>query len=281
VIPNIGETVSKARSLRNMRLPWMAQRSTLNGNGNGVDPTRTLVAVSHRNSSGGESFRTLRTNLAFSRVSGKIRSLVVTSASPGEGKSTVAANLSISFAQNGLRVLLIDGDLRRPRVAQLFGLRKEPGLTGLIMGEASREEITQSTWIENLYVITSGAIPPNPAELLSTARMAEVMEELQDTFDLVIVDSPPVLAAADSAILGRLSDGVLLVVRAGRTDRGAARQSLSQLRTVGARVLGGVLNDPESLLESYGAHYSGYYAYDYYGDSQGSQEMSGTKSVKV
>ena len=241
-----------------------------NGNGNGrrngaaQAALSELVTVSDVRSSGAEAYRTLRTNLIFSQSLGDLRTLVVTSAEPGDGKTTTAANLAAAYAQHGMRVVLVDCDLRRPRIAGMFDVSKEPGLTQLVLGHASLPEVVRATGVEGLSVIPSGTQPPNPSELLGGDRMRTALAALSQAFDLVLLDTPPLLAAADAAILGSYVDGVILVVRAGKTERAAAVQARRQLSTVGARTLGAVLNDPDAKTPGYGGYYaySGYYGGD-------------------
>lgn len=228
-----------------------------------LDPS--LVATADGRSPGADAYRTLRTNLIFSQAL-QLKTLVVTSSGPGEGKTTTSANLAATFAHQGLKVALVDCDLRRPRVHGMFGVEKEPGLTQVILGFASTAEAVRATPIPNLFVLPCGTLPPNPSELLGSERMREVLMRLQGEHDLVILDTPPVLLAPDAAILGAGADGVVLVVRAGVTDRNAAVDAVQQLRTVGSNLVGTVLNDPDSKVQSY----SRYYSYRYYGyDAEG------------
>jgi capsular exopolysaccharide synthesis family protein len=192
-----------------------------------------------------------------------LRSIVVTSASPGEGKSTTSSNLAVAFAQQGLRVLLVDCDLRRPRIHEIFEVPREPGFTHYLLGQASLDRLARPTEVENLHVLPAGTLPPNPAELLGSARAREVVRLLNDQYDLVIFDTPPVLPASDAAIMGRLVDGVVLVLRAGMTTRHAAQQVVRQLRSVGALVLGSVLNDPDASIPAYEGSYGYGYGYGY------------------
>lgn len=221
-----------------------------------------LVAAAHTHSTGAEAYRTLRTNLIFSQAVQSLKTIVVTSASPGEGKTTTAANLAVTFAQQGMRVLLVDCDLRRARLHKMFNVPREPGLTELILDHEVPTEVIRGTPVENLSVLTSGTLPPNPSELLGGPRMERVLEVLREQFDMIVLDSPPLLAASDASVLGTKTDGVLLVVRAGQTERGAAQQAVQQLAVVGARVVGAVLNDPDAKVPQYG----GYYNYEYYGE---------------
>lgn len=236
-------------------------------NGNGISPTpsqRTeLVTVTDARSSGAEAYRTLRTNLLFSAAVNSMRRIVVTSPGPEEGKSTTAANLAIAFAQQGHRVLLIDCDLRRARIHKIFDETNLPGLTNLLIGGESIPNAIRPTRIDGLMILPSGPLPPNPAELLGSAQMSALLEKLSESYDLLVLDTPPLLAASDAAIVSRMSDGALVVVRAGRTEKSALQTAVQQLATVGARVLGTVLNDPDAEVPKY-ARYYGYYYNNYY-----------------
>jgi capsular exopolysaccharide synthesis family protein len=222
-------------------------------------PDQDLVTLNAIRSPGAEAIRTLRTNLMFSQSVRAMRTLVVTSASPGEGKTTTASNLAVSFAQQGMRVLLLDCDLRRARLHRMFGIPREPGLTDLVLGYASEDSVASSTAVAGLYLIPAGKLPPNPAELLGGDSMRRTMTTLTEGYDLVIVDTPPLLAASDAAILATLADGAILVLRAGATENAAAQQAVQQLNSVGARIVGAVLNDPDAQVPKYGA----YYEYEY------------------
>lgn len=242
------------------RLRWVGRLARLRGrNGQG---TRRGSPLASPTSAGAESYRTLRTNLLFSRAVRTIRTMTVTSAAPSEGKSTTAANLALALAEQGIRVLLVDCDLRRARIHSIFGISKEPGLTQIITGATTLETAIRKTRHERLSVLTAGALPPNPSELLGSAVLQSLITQMTRDFEMVVIDSPPVLVAADAAILGRLADGVLLVVRAGQTDRGAACEAMRQMSIVGAHIVGAVLNDPDGKVRS---GEGGYYAYEYYG----------------
>jgi len=253
-----------------LRTPFLSS-----GNGNGKGTAGKGVALSHipgalvtangTSPIAAEAYRTLRTNLIFSQAVQRIKTLVVTSAAPGEGKTTTAANLAVVYAQQGMRVLLVDCDLRRPSVHGVFGIDKEPGFTQVVMGLVDARTAVRKTAIENLFVLPSGTLPPNPAELLGGDQSRAALAALAESFDMLIVDTPPVLAAADSAILGRDADGVLMVLRVGKTERAAAQRARQQLAAVGARVVGAVLNDPDHKLVGYSA----YHGYEYsYGSSE-------------
>jgi succinoglycan biosynthesis transport protein ExoP len=222
-----------------------------------------LVTVSEMQSAGSQAYRKLRTHLIFSQGGVPPRTLMVTSASASEGKTTVCANLATTFAQQGLRVVLIDGDLRRPRLHGLFGQARTPGLSELVEGEAPVAEAVRSTSVPGLHLITAGRLVPHVSELLGGAAMGRLVRELNAAYDLVVIDTPPVLAAADAEILGAQADAVLVVVRAGKTERQSAHYAMQQLRAVGARIVGAVLNDPDQKIAGYGRYA---YYYDYYSD---------------
>ena len=257
VIPRLARSTPVDRGL---------QRALPRKAGNGAKPAKKkgleeLVTVSDPRSASAEAYRTLRTNLIFSQAVQTLRTVLVTSASPGEGKTTTAANLAVSFAHHGMRVLLVDCDLRRGRIHKIFEVPREPGMTELVIGQQESEVVIRQTDITGLYVIPSGNLPPNPSELLGGDRMRKTLTSLSEAFDLIIIDTPPLLAASDGAILATLSDGVVLVLRAGSTEGEAAQQAIQQLSGVGARVVGAVLNDPDAKVPTYG----GYYHYEYAG----------------
>jgi protein-tyrosine kinase len=202
-----------------------------------------LATLLYPRSSKAEGYRTLRSNIEFSALDAPIRSLLVTSAVPGEGKTVTAANLAVVFAQAGRRVLLVDANLRKPGVDAIFNLGNAQGLTTLIRGdETSLEAVAQETQVEHLQVVTTGPLPPNPAELLGSQRMHAILNQAKTEHDLVILDSPPLQVVTDAAILSSFTDGTLLVIDARHTRRAAIRQAREALAKADARVLGAVLN---------------------------------------
>jgi capsular exopolysaccharide synthesis family protein len=223
-----------------------------------------LVTHANPRSPVAESYRSLRTNLAFARARQNIKTLVLTSPGPADGKSTTVANLAITFAQQGQRTLLIDGDLRRAVLDKTFSVPRSPGLTEVIVGEAELEQAVNGTDVPNLFVLGSGQFPPNPSELLGSTAMANVIRDAREQFDVVLFDSPPLLAVTDAAVLSTMVDGTILVVRMGATARQAVRRALGQLHAVHARVLGAVMNDVDLRRSSYYGGY-GYAYYAYYG----------------
>ena len=216
-----------------------------------------------------EAFRSLRTNIQFASVDRELRTLLITSPSPAEGKSTVVANLAAALAQSGRKVAVVEADLRRPVVHKNLGLSNRQGLTGLfVQSPINLNGSLQETGIENLQALTSGSLPPNPAELLGSEKMVQILSEVGALVDTIMLDTPPVLAVTDATVLASRVDGVLLVVKPGVTKMAAARLAVEQLQQVGARVLGVVLNDVELGRSRYGYYRNrGYYAYhDYYGE---------------
>jgi polysaccharide biosynthesis transport protein len=210
-----------------------------------------------------ECMRAVRTNLLFMSPDKPIRRMLVTSSGPQEGKSTTCINLGIAMAQNGSRVLLIDTDMRRPRLHKAFEVPNDVGVSSLVVGEGRLEDAIKSTLVPGLFVMPCGPIPPNPAELLHTKAFADLLDQLAGKFDRVVLDSPPVAAVADGLVLATLVDGVLLVVKSGKTNREVAKRTLRSLRDVKAPLFGAVLNDVDLARSSYGEYYG--YGYRYYG----------------
>lgn len=202
----------------------------------------TLVTFHRPRSLEAEAYRSVRTALYFSTQGERHKVIQITSASKGEGKSTLAANLAISIAQSGRRVVLVDADLRRPRIHMLFGLENQRGLSDIVRGEAEWKELVQSTACPNCFAITSGPIPANPAELLTMPRFQELVNALRDEFDFVLVDSPPLLAVTDPCVVAPRVDGVMLVLRLSKQCRPLAERSREILLSLGAHVLGVVVN---------------------------------------
>lgn len=206
-----------------------------------------------------EAYRVLRTNLQFAAVDRSLRLLLISSSQPEDGKSLTTANLSIALARSGKRVVLVDADLHRPTQHRLFNLYNNIGVTTALLAEDTEiEQLLQPTLVPGLSVLTSGPLPPNPAELLGSQRMQQILTQLKEVADIVVIDSPPISAVVDSIILSTTVDGMLLVLRAGKTSREAAKRSLNALEQVRAPVLGMVLNGVD-------ARSGGYYYYDNYG----------------
>lgn len=234
--------------------------TTAAGNGSGaLNPHWYLIdELSAKYSQLTEAFRSLRTSVLLSAADQPPRSLVVSSAQPGEGKTTVSTNLAISLAQLGQRVLLIDGDLRRPSVHRAFGIRDSLGVVSYLTGQRDWREAVEKISVPGLEVLVSGPIPPNPAELLSSDRMKRLIKEALEEYKFVVVDSPPLLNVADSRILATLVEGVVLVIKGGETPRELARRAHAYAVDVGARVIGVVLNNIDLHREEY-SYYQQYH----------------------
>jgi succinoglycan biosynthesis transport protein ExoP len=219
-----------------------------------------LVTHQTGHSPAGEAYRMLRSNIQFTSNGRPVRTLLVTSASPMEGKSITLANMGVVFAQNGLRTVLVDSDLRRPVLHKIFQVSNRVGLSNTLLAPVAKlsEEAIQPTEIENLRVMTSGPLPPNPSELLGSARMSQLIGELTEFADVVIFDSPPVLSATDAALLANRLDATILVADAGRTRRETALRAVDQLQRAGSNLLGGVVNRLQKKSGGY------YYYYHYY-----------------
>lgn len=229
-----------------------------------------LFTLNNPKSIASEAFRTLRTNIQFTNIDKSIKTIVITSSGQGEGKTTVASNLATSIAQTEKRVLLIDCDMRKPRVHKVFGVTNLEGLTNILMGEKNLADVAfkDDQDIQSLTIVTSGPIPPNPAELLGSRRMSDFLQDMRDQFDMIILDSPPINLVTDSAILSTITDGTIMVVEVGKTDIEAAVSGKELLEKVNANLIGVVLNKIPTRGRSY-YNYS-YYQYDeYYDDSQG------------
>lgn len=221
-----------------------------------------LIAASAPRSPIAEAYRVLRTNVSFADVDHPVKSILVTSAGPMEGKSLNAANLAIVMAQAGLKTILLDCDLRRPSQHRLWGMSNEKGLTNGLLATSAADGFISPTRLENLRVYTSGAIPPNPAELLGSERMRQLKGHLEKQSDIIVIDSPPCFPVADAAILSRMADGVLLVVDAGRTRREEILRAKTVIQNAGGRILGIVLNRLTRSSSGYSYYYHRYYTQD-------------------
>jgi capsular exopolysaccharide synthesis family protein len=227
-----------------------------------------------------EAARSIRTNLLFMNPDRPYRKLLVSSAGPSEGKTTVACSIAIALAQGGQRVCIVDCDLRRPRLHRIFDRAGDAGLTNLLVGDAQLDDITKPTQIDNLWSIPSGPIPPNPADVLNSERFRSFLSSLGDRFDRIVIDSPPLVAVTDAAILSTLVDGTVFVVRAFRTNRNLSAHGLRSIRDVDGRIVGAVLNAVNLDKHEY-AHYYHYYYYkrEGYGPSSPSDDDAASPSI--
>lgn len=247
------------------RLPHVKHRR---GSSNGTPRSKrkrqsikmtALVATTDHQSAGAEVYRLLRTSLLFTQPEKVPKSIVVTSPAPGDGKSTVAANLAVAFAQQGINVLLVDSDLRRGRLHALFQQAREPGFANMVDGTALPGHAIRSSSVSNLSLLPTGTLPYAPAEMLGGEAVKEWVAQLTREYALVIFDTPPVLGVADALLLASRTDATLFVVRVGRTAEDEAKFALRQLRSVGAQVVGAVLNDEHDSLRHYGNYYYKYH----------------------
>jgi tyrosine-protein kinase Etk/Wzc len=227
-----------------------------------------------------EAYRTLRTNLQFARAGNSCQTLVVTSPFPGEGKSITSANVAITMAHMGSRTLLVSSDLRRPILHKLFQIDRSPGLTEILIGKSNLEKSIFPTNIKNLSLLSTGPLPPNPAELLGSREMLQLIEEMKTKFDVILFDSPPILAVTDAALLGGRMDGVILILKSETTDRRAAREAKKLLDTARVKCLGSILNNVP-IERPYGRYSSRYYhSYYYEEDEEDSQKKYSWKVLK-
>lgn len=219
-----------------------------------------LVTVLNPKSPIAEAYRSIRTNIQFASIDKNLKTICITSTGPSEGKTTTSSNLAEVFRQSGCKVLLIDGDLRKPRIHKIFNLSNSRGLTNALVGQINIEESIQET-TTGLSVMTSGPIPPNPSELIASKKMKQLLEALEEKFDFIIIDAPPVGIVTDSAVFSTFVDGVLLVVASGRTNIEEGKRAKALLDNVHANIIGIIMTMiPMSKKE--------YYGYRYYGEEQ-------------
>ncbi|WP_431029557.1 CpsD/CapB family tyrosine-protein kinase [Lysinibacillus sp. LZ02] len=221
---------------------------------------RRLITISNRKSVISEQFRTIRTNVTFAIPDQEVKTILVTSSIPGEGKSTNAANLGVVFAQEGKRVLIVDADMRKPTLHYTFDIFNTIGLSTMLARKSVFYDTIQETPITGLFILPSGPIPPNPAELLSSKMMDAVLEEMKKTYDIIIFDAPPLLSVADGQILSHKCDGTLLIVNSGVVPKEAVLKAKATLITSQANIMGVVLNNykmsrnRKQYYQYYGAH---------------------------
>ena len=216
-----------------------------------------IIALKDPKSPQTEAYRTIRTNIQFSSVDNNLKTLLVTSSEKGEGKTTTVCNLGVVFSQIEKRILIIDCDMRRPKIHQIFNISNTCGLSNYLTTDIAIETIIESTK-EGVDIITSGTIPPNPAELLNSSKFEKTLDRLRKEYDMVIIDSPPIGMVTDSGIISSKVDGTLFVIKSHSTDQRIAMQSMKLLRNGGANVIG-------TILSSVPADSKGYYGYQQYG----------------
>ena len=252
-------------------------RNKINAEELSVEESRKLIGP-NLNFAASEAYKRLRTNLNFSMADkAGCKIIGVTSALKGEGKSTTSINLAYTFAQTGQRVLLIEGDLRLPNIAKRLGIHARPGISNLLVGQCSGNDVLQrSVFLEKVHVITAGDIPPNPAELLSSAQMKQAMDALAQVFDVIILDLPPLTVVADAAIASDLVDGMVVVCRQNYCEKRAEAEAITQLRFTNTKILGFVVTGSEVSNKNYKRYKKNYGSYDSYGyaDSANAQKAA-------
>lgn len=223
---------------------------------NGERPS--LITLTRPSSVVAEQFRTIRTNIQFSMVDKNLKTLMITSAGPGAGKSTISANLAVTFAMQGKKVILIDADMRKPTVHKTFHLSNRDGLTTLLTErDIEIKDIAHRSDTEGLFLVTSGAIPPNPSELLASKRMSQLIAEFEKQFDLIIFDMPPIVAVTDAQIMASKVDGTIFVINKNGADKDMVIKSKELLEMVNANVIGAIFNRVEIKSDNYYYYYYG------------------------
>ena len=260
VIPSIGgDETSKMNSLLRNNI-FFGKNKTPKG---GIK--RRLITKEDPRSPVSEAYRSLRTSMLYTDIDKKTRSILVSSAGPGEGKTTTVANMAITYANLGKKTLLIDTDLRRPVVHKIMNLEKEPGITNYLAGNIKNfKDLVKPTDINNLFAVTSGIIPPNPSELLGSKKMGELIKDLEQDWDMILFDSPPLVAVTDATMVSKEIDSIVIVVKVGQTDKKAFEHTIQSLRNVAAPI-GGVVLNAVTHKNSYGSYYYYYQYYHYYG----------------
>lgn len=218
----------------------------------------SLITSEQTKSPISEAYRTLRTNVQFTSVDLETKKIMITSSGPGEGKSHTVANLAVSIAQVGQSVLVVDADMRNPSQHKFFSLENREGLSVALVQDQDYQNYIRETAVPGVMVLTGGPVPPNPAELVGSKRMKRLIEEISAKFDVILIDTPPIIAVTDAAILAQEVDGVILVLASGEVNKDFAQKAKEQLDKVGAKILGAVLNKMDMKT-------SDYYYYNYHG----------------
>ncbi|HAE62617.1 MAG TPA: capsular biosynthesis protein [Eubacteriaceae bacterium] len=198
-----------------------------------------------------ESFRNLRTNVHYTNIDKEVKLIQVTSSVQGEGKSTITANYAVTVAQSGKKVLIVDCDLRRPQIHKIFNVSNTNGLSNVLVGDNQMDKNIKDTKVPNLFILTSGPIPPNPSEMLDSKRMKELILSLKDHFDMILLDSPPIMPVTDGLILSQIVDGTIVIVSLGSTEKDAFKKTMLSLENIGANILGTVINKASSKAGYY------------------------------
>ncbi|MFZ1290126.1 MAG: polysaccharide biosynthesis tyrosine autokinase [Melioribacteraceae bacterium] len=258
-------------------LGWVPKVKTISGEAN--KKGKEFIISDNADSVASEAFKAIRTRIRYSMVDGEAKSILITSSAPGEGKSTIAVNLAGSFAMANKRTVILDCDLRKPRVHSIFNEKRFPGFTDYFIGRATFEEIERKSGVENLSIITAGTIPPNPSEILDSRGMKSFLRKLTNDFDIIVIDSPPILTVTDAEILSRLVDETILVVSANSTDADLMIKAVSLLKSGQASSFIGALLNNFELQNSYGSYYKYAYIYARNGHSQNGKTKSKIKSV--
>ena len=232
-----------------------------------------MVTMHAPKSTASEAYRGLRTSILFSSAEKQPRVILVSSSGPQEGKTITTTNLAVTMAQSGSKVIILDCDMRRPKIHKLFDINRDTGMSNILVGGCEVTEAVVHTKVPKLDVIPCGPIPPNPSEILGSKRMVDLLLTLRKSYNRIILDSPPITAVTDAVVLAKLVDGVVLVLRVGDTPREIVQNGLNQLRTVNAHVLGAVLNGVDMGPDS-GYYYQYYY---YYGEDRGREKKGRRK----
>ncbi|MBW2593388.1 MAG: polysaccharide biosynthesis tyrosine autokinase [Deltaproteobacteria bacterium] len=260
----LDNTIKFPEEVRNyLKIPYLGPVPAYAIDGAAGGKPSDLITLKSPKSTASESFRGIRTGILYSSADRPPQVILVTSAGPSEGKTVCAANLAVTMAQAGSRVLLIDCDMRRPRVHKMFDQSRDQGLSSVLVGNVDVREAIINTGVENLDILPVGPIPPNPSEILGSRKMVDLIEGLKKDYVRIVLDSPPVTAVTDAVILAQEADGTILVIRAGDTPRQIVQNGLTQLQSVNAGILGAVLNGIKTGRDSY--YYYQYYYY-YYGE---------------
>lgn len=224
-----------------------------------VFDSKSLITYNDPKSPISEAYRVLRTNIQYSSIDDPLKVIVVTSSGPGEGKSTTVANLAITFSQMGSRVLLIDADLRKPKIHKVFGLQNQRGLTNFLASREDYKNYVRNILVSGLNVITCGVIPPNPSELLASNAMKQFIAQVRDDYDIILIDAPPVGTVTDAAIISAIVDGTILVAASGSVEEEPLIRSKELLTKVNANIIGVVLNKLDKNSHGNNYYYNNYY----------------------